>query len=238
LQTCLSFAVALQSVFFVGGFAASPWLFKQLKAEFNHLGLTLSRPDGHTNKAVADGAVSYYLDHFVQSRIAKSAYGSRCLATYTECDHEHRKRLHRVFESCSGVKRLPDAFSCIIKKESRVSTTEEFSCPLVHESTFPPNTITCDITRYNGRNKTPRWTDTEPLMFTTLCHVKADVSRVPKLPCHNPSGQLYFQQRFDIILLFGLTEFKAQLSWLEGGQKKRSPAKIVYDDDAYVCKLN
>ena len=35
-------------VFLVGGFAASPWLFGQLKERLEPLGFRISRPDNHT----------------------------------------------------------------------------------------------------------------------------------------------------------------------------------------------
>jgi len=48
-------------VFLVGGFAGSPWLFKEIGRELAAFGLKLSRPDTQTNKAVAFGAVLYHL---------------------------------------------------------------------------------------------------------------------------------------------------------------------------------
>ena len=41
-------AIYYQTVFLVGGFAASPWLYSNLKRELGELGLTLYRPDSHT----------------------------------------------------------------------------------------------------------------------------------------------------------------------------------------------
>lgn len=38
----------LQMAFLVGGFAASPWLFAQLKAVLAPFGMSISRPDDHT----------------------------------------------------------------------------------------------------------------------------------------------------------------------------------------------
>ena len=40
--------IALQSVWLVGGFAASPWLFTQLQERLKPLGVTVSRPDSQT----------------------------------------------------------------------------------------------------------------------------------------------------------------------------------------------
>ncbi|RDB20641.1 Heat shock protein 12A [Hypsizygus marmoreus] len=62
--------IPISSVFLVGGFSASEWLFTQLKASFDPASnLTISRPNSHRNKTVADGAVSYYLD--------RNVFGSR-----------------------------------------------------------------------------------------------------------------------------------------------------------------
>ncbi|KAJ7652892.1 hypothetical protein B0H17DRAFT_1214867 [Mycena rosella] len=66
----------------VGGFAASEWLYSELKERMNARGLELSRPDSHINKAVADGAVSFYLDHFVSARISKHTDGVECSIIY------------------------------------------------------------------------------------------------------------------------------------------------------------
>lgn len=53
-------------------------------------------------------------------------------------------------------------------------------------------------------------------LFTDVCTVQADTSKAteslrPKL---GPDG-FYYSLSFDIILLFGLTELKAQISWME-----------------------
>ncbi|CAA7263131.1 unnamed protein product [Cyclocybe aegerita] len=65
---CNSSEAQISSVFLVGGFASSNWLFNTLKNTFTPQGMDVSRPNSHTNKAVADGAVSFYIDHFVETR--------------------------------------------------------------------------------------------------------------------------------------------------------------------------
>ena len=53
-------------------------------------------------------------------------------------------------------------------------------------------------------------------MYSTLCYVQADLSNVPKLKKYSPHlDSLFYQIRFDIILSFGLTEFKACIAWEE-----------------------
>ncbi|KAF8132032.1 hypothetical protein EV363DRAFT_1329667 [Boletus edulis] len=53
----------INSIFLVGGFAASDWLFSKLQEHVRPLNLDFYRPDSHTNKAVADGALAFYLNH-------------------------------------------------------------------------------------------------------------------------------------------------------------------------------
>jgi hypothetical protein len=51
--------------------------------------------------------------------------------------------------------------------------------------------------------------------FTTMCHVIADTSTIARSlrPQQAPGGGDYYSLDFDVILLFGLTELKAQISW-------------------------
>jgi hypothetical protein len=54
-------------------------------------------------------------------------------------------------------------------------------------------------------------------MFATLFTVKADTSQMIKAikPRRGQGGALFYEQKFSVVLLFGLTELKAQLSWVE-----------------------
>ena len=53
--------------------------------------------------------------------------------------------------------------------------------------------------------------------FSVLCNITADVtSAVQKLkPRRRPDGRTFYQFDFKVILLFGLTELRAQLKWSE-----------------------
>ena len=57
-------------------------------------------------------------------------------------------------------------------------------------------------------------------MYSTLCHISADASNVPIHKNKGPKATYYYQE-FDVVLSFGLTELKAQLSWVENGVEKR-----------------
>lgn len=59
--------------------------------------------------------------------------------------------------------------------------------------------------------------------FEHLLTIHADTSQVPKLPrkmcsaytLNRDRESRYFQQRFKVVLLFGMTELKAQIRWHE-----------------------
>ncbi|KAE9397395.1 hypothetical protein BT96DRAFT_921574 [Gymnopus androsaceus JB14] len=134
----------ITAVFLVGGFAASPEKLQQL-------GLSVHRPDTHVNKAVSDGAVSFFLDHFVTSRVSRSAFGIEGSIRFKHNNPEHRRRGH--------VYLLVDKAFCVILRK-------------------------CQKNRSFGRH-----------FFAT--HLT------------------YYKTNFDVILLFGLTELKAQIAWKE-----------------------
>lgn len=108
----------VKSVWLVGGFASSPWLFSQLQERLGPDGIVVSRPDGQTSKAVADGAIGFYCDHHVGARIAKYMYGVEFLREFDQTDPEHQERQSRLFRLPSGPRLLPDAFDCILARAS------------------------------------------------------------------------------------------------------------------------
>ena len=50
--------------------------------------------------------------------------------------------------------------------------------------------------------------------FSHLCTVHADTSRVVKQKQQGPNGP-YYVQEYDIVLLYGLTETRAQIRWIQ-----------------------
>jgi hypothetical protein len=54
-------------------------------------------------------------------------------------------------------------------------------------------------------------------MFTTLCTISADLSVCAKglTPRIRNDGIPVFTAVIKVVMLFGLTEFKAQISWME-----------------------
>ncbi|OCH89888.1 hypothetical protein OBBRIDRAFT_835494 [Obba rivulosa] len=217
-------------IFLVGGFAASPWLYMRLKEYGETLNLEVSRPDTHTNKAVAEGAVAFYIDHLVSARVARFTCGVKCNVRFNAEDPEHISRAGKAYVGYDGDKRVPASFDVILKKGTRVSEEQEFSSSFFRTSLELFREVTVNIRCYRGPAETPRWMDTEPYRFETLCIVRADVSDIRMSPRSGPNGS-YYRFSYDVVLLFGLTELKAQLRWMDEGKEKRCPATIVFDDD-------
>ena len=81
---------------------------------------------------MADGAVSYHLDHFVQTRVSKLTYGSITVINYDSSNPEHLGRPTLI--CASGIKWIDKVFSVILsgvsyllvltseKKTSRILT--------------------------------------------------------------------------------------------------------------------
>jgi hypothetical protein len=51
--------------------------------------------------------------------------------------------------------------------------------------------------------------------FETLCHVAADVSAAPSKLKFGESGKVCYYREYDVVLLVGLTELKAQIRWTD-----------------------
>ncbi|EIW80616.1 hypothetical protein CONPUDRAFT_166095 [Coniophora puteana RWD-64-598 SS2] len=221
-------------VFLVGGFAASGYLFSQLQVRLASTGLSLSRPDSHANKAVADGAMSYYIDHLVTSRVAKYTYGMKMNVAFDPTNRQHVARWNTVFTWPSGGQRVPGVFDTILAKGSRVSEAQEFRRSY-HEETmsnirFP--VLHATVLVYRGTNSPPIFVDEAQGAFSTACSVQADTSVASKaLQALRGYSSTYYVLWYDIILKFGLTELQAQISWIENGVEKRSPASVIYEEE-------
>ncbi|EIN07327.1 hypothetical protein PUNSTDRAFT_136012 [Punctularia strigosozonata HHB-11173 SS5] len=215
----------VKSVFLVGGFAASPWLLKSLQDHFSGDEVTISRPDGHTAKAVAEGAVLYHLDHLVASRVARFTYGTYVFRDYNFENPEHAKRSGSVVtHRLTGTKILKKGFRAILDKGTSVTETKEFSTALT--CNWGVNDDMSDekvtIVVYRGNRSNILWLDEDEARFSSLCAIEADMSA---LRAHlqrktGKTGRDYITASCQIILHFG-AELKAQVSWKENGVEKR-----------------
>ena len=136
------------------------------------------------NKAVADGAVSFYIDHFCRIHIAKYFYGTDKNICYDPNNPEHTSRRDSVWKDSVGIEYTGGAFGVILPKvrnflsllddadfadlslfqNTSVSETQEFQKHYVGSLRDPSslNIIKDPIICYRGSRNDPRWLDEEP----------------------------------------------------------------------------
>ena len=100
-RVCREWLVILQSIWIT----YSPWT-KHRSSWKPRVSILQDQNDVHTiykklfrNKAVSDGAISFYLDHFVRTRVSKVTYGVFFSPEYDPSDPDHRSRSHNVYFS-------------------------------------------------------------------------------------------------------------------------------------------
>ncbi|KAF5354124.1 hypothetical protein D9756_006961 [Leucocoprinus leucothites] len=243
----------ISTVFLVGGFAASDFLFAQVQQQLMSRGLAVHRPDAHLNKAVPDGAIAHSLRPVVSSRVSKYTYGIKSGIAYDPSNVEHVARSSLRFKSLSGNDRLSGSFCPILKKGIRVSETQEFRHGFFREASDKRNFSKIDkfwITRYRGNMLSVEFIDQDPENFHDIFEVRVDLSRVIDglRPMIGQGGKRYFKVGYYIVIIFGAMEFKAQYAWNENGVEmrlvfsisdvenaeilySRGPAEIIYDID-------
>ena len=76
---------------------------------------------------MSDGAVSFYLDHFVRSRIAKVTYGVHMRNDFDSSDPEHLKRISTVYADADGILSVGKGFDIILLKVCCDSANKTYS---------------------------------------------------------------------------------------------------------------
>ncbi|KDR71211.1 hypothetical protein GALMADRAFT_143923 [Galerina marginata CBS 339.88] len=147
-------------VVFVGGYSASPWLISEVNVSLKSSGLILFVPESPVNKAVSDGAVSFYVDHFVRTRVSKLTYGTRSEPLFNPINPVHKLREGIVFDGPDGSKHVPYGFDVVLAKDIQVSETKEFCRRFSHsyiDNQEKWHTIA--IWGYRGSIPNPQWMD-------------------------------------------------------------------------------
>jgi len=133
---------------------------------------------------VSDGAVSFYLDHFVRSRIAKVTYGVRMRKNYDSSDPEHLKRSSAVYAEADGTLTVGEGFNTILLKvccdsqnktyssndnertdfqNTKISETREFEKPYykTRATSDKCDKLSVSLYCYRGTDINPKWTDVD-----------------------------------------------------------------------------
>ena len=82
--------------------------------------LTLT-PFTHSYKAIAIGAVSFYVEHLVAERITQFTYGVSSSILYQPFNPEHAMREEKSYLDPAGNKYIPDHFKTILPRVRHLS---------------------------------------------------------------------------------------------------------------------
>lgn len=87
----------------------------------------MAENDTHRNKAVAEGAVSFHIDHYVSARVARWTYGAHTITPYRPYLHNHARRAHLVFADVTGAIMLDKSFMPVLDKVSVTTSLPRIS---------------------------------------------------------------------------------------------------------------
>jgi hypothetical protein len=245
-----------KSILLVGGFAESFYLRTKLKAHHRFKNIPLTLTNRSTSKAVADGAVFWYIKRSVVARAARFSFGTTCLREYDLHNGRHARR--RLYDTPLG-KRVNHAWVQIIEKGQVVRENEEHrrSCCMVfnekpaalpvHETIIYthtglgllPDFVKSDppVSRAPARGFWSFFSSYSPELdmsklndgFAEVVQIRADwTTASPLFQRCNDSGNTYWKVEFDIVLLLGKTEIKAQIAWKDReGVEKRGDCGVI-----------
>ncbi|KAJ3494374.1 hypothetical protein NLJ89_g10822 [Agrocybe chaxingu] len=169
----------VQSVLMVGGFSSNDWLLQSVQYELGKYGLHVFRPADHINKAVSDGAVSFYFDNVVRVRVSKVTFGTLSSVEYNRKDPD-QSRARSIFLDHSGDKRLPDQFNIVLRKNTQISEATEFRQRFdrVYSNRSDLRSVSTVIWCYRGTTNNPVWKSDDPGHYSELCTITADLSHM------------------------------------------------------------
>ncbi|KAJ7912524.1 hypothetical protein B0H13DRAFT_2232477 [Mycena leptocephala] len=217
-------------VILVGGLASSPYMFSKLVAWGKEFGISVSRPDGPTTKAVANGALAWHLDSSVGARIAKCHYGIPIRVPFKESNSEHCEKGRRKALGIEGEWYVHDAWSGIVKKNDKIKASKEFSKQFHQEMKADAMNFVHESTIYAYRRLMPptfiKFPGKQTLVpgFDVVCTVKGDLQN-----CYHAASYSITPSGFQVCLGLGETELTARLCWKENGVPVYGPATIAYD---------
>ena len=140
-----------------------------------------------SNKAVADGAVSFYIDHFVSARVSKFAYGLEMYCEFDPLNNEHKRRENKTFKTPEGSLGIRGIFSVILPQvrdapaincidlnltlmfqNTKVLETEKFSKFYCKTASKKTSLESVNLTIFSYRGKS---TDSEQWMDKEECKI-------------------------------------------------------------------
>ncbi|KAG8903283.1 hypothetical protein FRB99_003524 [Tulasnella sp. 403] len=222
---------ATATVYLVGGFAASPWLYSEVKRRIGvmHHEADVRRADSDTAKAAAHGAVSWYLNRLVTARVARHTFGTGCATRFDATDAEHRSKLDHVFiDDVTGLPFIGGLFKTIVQKGQAISEDATYRQTFVVDSkTRESVKSVMPLIRYDGSREGIHFLDDDLDSFEPAGFTLAEVPPEALVPCLGPRG-LFWIASVEAVLILGKAEMKWYVEWEEEGVKNRSPASTIW----------
>ncbi|KAJ7675459.1 hypothetical protein B0H17DRAFT_1182845 [Mycena rosella] len=221
-------------VILVGGLASSPYMYSKLVAWGNQFGISVSRPDGPTVKAVANGALAWHLDSSVGSRIAKCHYGIIVKVPFDPTNPEHVERIAQKALGLNGIMYIHWGWSGIVEKNAKIEISEEFSRSFSTEYLAGTINFEHELTVYAYRRLTPptflKFPGKKTFLpgFDAICTIKGDLKKCFNATPFRPGNRVK-EVEFEVCLRLGETEISARMRWKENGVDVYGPATIAYE---------
>lgn len=218
---------AAVTVAMVGGFSESVYFRRELQNRLGNL-VQLCKPDESTAKAVASGALVWVIDGVVGSRVSRHSFGIKCSTVYRATDPKHTSRTSKAYGGVDGVRHLPDAFGCILRKGESGKDDEEHVAPFV--LTWVPSvpcTANIALYVYRGDDESPEFVD-EP-GFEQLATFTIDMQPFHSLlqRCKTADGKDFLRADVSLAMRLSATELSAQCIFRHGGSLYRGPVTVT-----------
>ncbi|KAN0094963.1 hypothetical protein V8E55_003250 [Tylopilus felleus] len=213
--------------FLVGGLSTNDWLWSRLQSYFKDKNVHICRPDNHARLSNMP-TILLTPNHMVASRVARATYGVICAVPAERNNEAHTRRRGEWEIDPTGDCYVPNFEAKLhrgIQVREEMEFRESFSLTESNPAKFGEQVVRLMCCR--GALSQPEWTDQDPSSFYPFCSIRKDLSKPAKdLVSKNASGQVYYQLDYDVIVFFGLTELRAQLSWKTKDGECRIPAMV------------
>ncbi|KDQ12455.1 hypothetical protein BOTBODRAFT_134607 [Botryobasidium botryosum FD-172 SS1] len=221
----------VQYLLLVGGFGESPYLRQKLQDGPGSNGIRVTIADHATSKAVADGAVIWFVRHVVTARATRYAFGINILVPVNSISERGEQR---VVQTLRGP-RISTWRELVSAGKVLDNSTEIRSGTFYWDYDNNTPDLGSSATRiyvYEGQAPAPKfiYDEDEEINpgFRPICTVEADLSGlIGALVCHRGPMGVYWTVDFSIAFKFGGTELQAFLVWKEKGKACRGPASII-----------
>ncbi|KAE8210217.1 hypothetical protein CF327_g5885 [Tilletia walkeri] len=215
----------------VGGFSESEYFRTEVRKRLG-TAVKVCKPDGATAKAVAHGAVAWFLDGCVTSRIAKYDYGVRCSVRYDPSLETHRaKESDCQALASSGHKMLTHAFGTILKRGQESSDdetiSEKYQVSWSTEESLVKNVV---IYAYRGEDEhAPEFLSEGPFDHLVTFSIDLEPFRSMLPVATGPTGAKYIRLPLHLAMRLNGTQVAATAGFEVGGKRYTKEAVLILD---------